>query len=84
MITFPYIVKILSRISSQKQSCRINTLRNDTLNGITFMMTKKKTIYGDSLADLVNELLGHVLHNLPFCYDFSHHHQLDYINSASV
>ena len=45
---------------------------------------KKKTIYGDSLADFVNELLGHVLHNLPFCYDFSHHHQLDYINSASV
>ena len=41
MITFLYTVKLLSRVSTQKLTCRTNTLRKSTLNGITFLMTKK-------------------------------------------
>ena len=61
-----FIVKFLSRVSIQKQPCRINSLKSIALNGITVLMTK--ILYSDTLHDLAIELwLGVFSCNLPFC-----------------
>ena len=52
MITFLSTVKFLTRILTQKLTCKIITLKNITLNGITFPMTKKRY----TVKTLMNQL----------------------------
>ena len=84
MIISSYILKLLARVLTQTFTCRFYTLRNITLNGIKFLMTKKR-LYSDKLDDLAIEIWASVFSsNLPFCGDPSHHRQLEYIHSALV
>ena len=48
-------VKLLSCVITQKLNCRINSLRNIILNGISFLMTKT-LLYSDNLDDLAIEV----------------------------
>ena len=84
IIIFIYIVKLLSRILFLKLTCLINTLRNNTLNGIKFQVIKKRYSV-ITLDDLAIDIWADVFsYNLPVCDDPSHPRQLDCIYSALV